>query len=99
MTQYSSTLEDLINRSEDLGHGWRQCSDLCWQLVTECQADNDIFELDHSKQRVRIKTKPKKPSMNDLLNQIYEWREKSILELRRREALDRAKLQAKGLLS
>lgn len=76
------TLISLINRSRDIGDGWRECSDICWQLVKEHQAEEDIFNMDHNLQRVRLKPKNHKPTMEDLLNQIYEWHEKAWLELK-----------------
>lgn len=69
----------LIERSKDIGDGWRECSDICWQLVQENYAEEDLFDLDHERQRVRIKPKP---SIDDLANQIEQWREKTITELR-----------------
>lgn len=93
------TLISLINRSKDIGDGWRECSDICWGLLEDIERP-DLFELDHSRQRVRIKSEPiNKSTIDELTDQIYEWREKTILELRRREAHERAKLQAKDLLT
>lgn len=45
------------------------------------------------------KQKPSKPTLDDLLNQIYEWREKTWLELRAYERHEDARLMASNLLS
>jgi hypothetical protein len=43
------------------------------------------------------KKKPTRPSMEDLLNQIYEWRERATAELRLHDRLEAAKLRAGDL--
>ncbi len=46
-----------------------------------------------------MSTEPKeKPTMEDLLNQIYEWRERATAELRMYDRLESAKHRAKKLL-
>lgn len=40
-----------------------------------------------------------KPSIDDLLNQIYEWRERATAELRRYERFEAAKIHAKEIFS
>lgn len=43
-------------------------------------------------------TEPKKkPSMEDLLNQIYEWREQAIHEIRMADRLEKSKVMAQNL--
>lgn len=94
-----STLKALVQRSPDIGNGWRECSEICWDLVLEHQGpEENPFELDHYNRRVRIREKPKKPSMDDLLNQIYEWRERATDELRRFERHELAEERASNLL-
>ena len=45
-------------------------------------------------------TEPKKkPTMDDLLNQIYEWRERATDELCLYDRLEAAKVRAKNILS
>ena len=43
------------------------------------------------------KKKPIRPSMDDLMNQIYEWREQATAELRRYERLEKARENAKRI--
>lgn len=44
---------DLIQRSPDIGDGWRQVSDGLWGHVVE-QAHPDLTELDTTTKRVRF---------------------------------------------
>lgn len=43
----------LIERSPDIGGGWRQVSAPLWRHVTD-QAHPDLAELDHDRKRVRF---------------------------------------------
>ena len=93
----TSTLIALIKRSKDIGNGWRECSDICWDLIEDVKRP-DLFERDHFNQRVRIKPEPKKkPTIDDLLNQIYEWREKTWMELKLHDRKLEAQKMAKKL--
>jgi hypothetical protein len=43
----------LIERSPDIGEGWRQCSTPLWPHVVD-QSPPDLVELDHEQKRVRF---------------------------------------------
>jgi hypothetical protein len=43
----------LIERSSNLGEGWRQVSNPLWKHVVE-QSHPDLVELDHENKRVRF---------------------------------------------
>lgn len=43
----------LIQRSKDLGDGWRQVSDVLWRYALE-QHHEELTELDHENKRIRF---------------------------------------------
>ncbi len=45
----------LIERSKDIGDGWRQCSQRLWPAITtEAAKLEELVELDKENQRIRI---------------------------------------------
>lgn len=53
MTQQDKNFIKLIQRSPDHGNGWRQVSDLCWELILEFKQP-DLIEIDTELKRVRL---------------------------------------------
>ncbi|AGH07440.1 hypothetical protein SUFG_00073 [Sulfitobacter phage phiCB2047-B] len=47
------TMLKLIERSKDIGDGWRQASDQLWPHVVK-EANKNLTELDHHLKRVRF---------------------------------------------
>ena len=45
----------LIKRSPDLGDGWRQYSEILWDVVARTVNDHkELFELDEENKRIRL---------------------------------------------
>ena len=53
VTENQRIMLSLINRSPDIGDGWRQVSDMLWRHVKD-QAHPDLTELDEGQKRVRF---------------------------------------------
>lgn len=53
MSENEKIMLKLIERSPDIGGGWRQVSDALWRHVVE-QAHPELTELDHETKRVRF---------------------------------------------
>jgi hypothetical protein len=53
ITENQRIMLQLIQRSPDIGDGWRQVSDALWRHA-EDQAHPDLTELDSEKKRVRF---------------------------------------------
>ncbi len=46
---------NLLQRSKNIGGGWRQVSDALWEFVkTQAAKQSGVFELDHENKRVRF---------------------------------------------
>ena len=53
LTENQISMLKLIQRSEDIGDGWRQVSQTLWRHVEE-QSHPALTELDHATRRVRL---------------------------------------------
>ena len=53
LTENQRIMLQLIQRSPDLGDGWRQVSDALWRHVVD-QAHPDLTELDEKQRRIRF---------------------------------------------
>lgn len=53
ITENQKIMLDLIQRSPDIGDGWRQVSDGLWKHVVE-QAHPDLTEIDATSKRARF---------------------------------------------
>jgi hypothetical protein len=53
MEKVDTSLLKLIQRSADIGDGWRQVNDLLWPSVLEYK-DQDLIDLDHENKCVRV---------------------------------------------
>lgn len=53
ITENQKIMLDLIQRSPDIGDGWRQVSDGLWEHVVK-QSHADLTELDATAKRVRF---------------------------------------------
>jgi hypothetical protein len=53
VTENQRIMLRLIERSADIGEGWRQVNDKLWRHVVE-QSHPDLTELDHQNKRVRL---------------------------------------------
>lgn len=53
ITDKQKIMLDLIERSPDIGDGWRQVSDALWKHVV-AQAHPELTELDPTNKRVRF---------------------------------------------
>jgi len=53
ITKNQGIMLELIYRSPDSGHGWRQVSNMLWRHVLD-QSHPDLTEFDHDLKRVRF---------------------------------------------
>ena len=53
ITKQNKELVRLIERSPDIGDGWRQCTEAIWPLVVE-RAPSELVELDPALFRIRF---------------------------------------------
>lgn len=53
MTSQQRDLMRLVLRSDDIGEGWRQVSEMLWPMVLELYVE-ELYELDPDNKRVRF---------------------------------------------
>lgn len=82
---------DLLNRSPDLGDGWRQVSETLWPFVEDLTEEKTL-EINHELKRVRFK-----PTPADLARQIEEWRIATQRELNSHDRQELSKERASKL--
>ena len=56
LTSSEKDLLRIIARSDDIGDGWRQCSDATWTLVEQFR-QRELIDTDEARRRVALTTK------------------------------------------
>ena len=92
MSKSTQELIDLINRSPDIGDGWRKCSFKLWPLVFN-NANREVFQLSETNHCVRIK-----PIPTSLLNQIKEWEIETKKQIEAHDRHERIRSQAADMI-